>query len=141
MGTGTTSQDVTVTVVGVNDAPMIVAGSTSATGAITEDAQGHGTGNETTSGSIAFKDVDLKDTHTVSASDPSFVWKSTDNNLLTLSPSQIAELTNPGHSSLTLVKTDSTGTGTGSVAWTYKIADSVIDFLAEGESRSQLPIT
>jgi VCBS repeat-containing protein len=131
---GTTSQDVAVTVVGVNDAPTIVAGSTTATGVITEDA--HASGHETASGTIAFKDVDLNDTHTVSASGPSFVWKSADNQVLTLSPSQIAELTSLDHSSLTLVKADSTGTGTGSVAWMFNVADSAIDFLAQGETLS-----
>jgi VCBS repeat-containing protein len=42
----TTTQTVTVTITGTNDTPTIVAGSTTATGAITEDAQGHETGHE-----------------------------------------------------------------------------------------------
>src|SRR5262245_8522885 len=129
---GTTSQDVSVTVVGVNDAPTMGASSTTTTGTITEDAQGHETGSESASGTIGFNDVDLKDTHTKDASDPIFVWKAADGTTLTLSPSQVAELTH--HSTLTLVVSDSTGTGSGSVAWTYTVADSAIDFLADGET-------
>ena len=35
---------------------------------------------------------------------------------------------------LGLVKTDSTGTGAGSVGWTYKVTDGALDFLAAGET-------
>jgi VCBS repeat-containing protein len=125
---GTTSQLVTVTVTGTNDVPTIVAGSTVATGAITELVNKTGsTDQDQVSGTIAFKDVDLNDTHTVSQAAPGFTWSGG-----ALTDAQKAALT--AASTLTLVKTDSTGTGTGSVAWTYKVADSAIDFLAQGET-------
>jgi VCBS repeat-containing protein len=125
---GTTSQLVTVTITGTNDVPTIVAGSTVATGAITELVNKTGsTDQDQVSGTIAFKDVDLNDTHTVSQAAPGFTWSGG-----ALTDAQKAALT--AASTLTLVKTDSTGTGTGSVAWTYKVADSAIDFLAQGET-------
>ncbi len=127
----TTTQTVTVTITGTNDAPTIDTVSTNVTGAITEDAQGHGIGNETATGTIAFKDADLNDTHTVNAGDPSFVWKSGET-IHTLSPSQVAELAS--HSTLILDETDSNGTGAGSVGWTFQVDDSAIDFLAQGET-------
>ncbi|MFM9939403.1 MAG: beta strand repeat-containing protein, partial [Hyphomicrobiaceae bacterium] len=55
------SQDVTITITGTNDAPVIVAGTTDAVGAATEDATSP-TLSDT--GTIAFDDVDLVDVHT-----------------------------------------------------------------------------
>jgi VCBS repeat-containing protein len=125
---GTVTQPVTVTVTGTNDAPSIVAGSTTATGTITQTKE---TGNKTASGTIAFKDVDLNDTHAVSQAAPSFVWKAGDT-VLTLSAAQQAALA--AASTLTLVETDSTHSGTGSVAWTYTVTDASLDFLSAGET-------
>src|SRR5438270_6569242 len=53
---GTVDQLVTITVTGTNEAPTITAATTDATGAVTEDAI---TPNLTTTGTIAFNDVDL----------------------------------------------------------------------------------
>src|SRR5437868_6575453 len=55
---GTVEQLVTITVTGTNEAPTITAATTDATGAVTEDAT---TPNLTTTGTIAFNDVDLID--------------------------------------------------------------------------------
>jgi VCBS repeat-containing protein len=121
---GTVSKPVTVTITGTNDAPTIVADSTTATGSLTENAQG---ASETTSGTIAFQDVDLSDHHTVSNSNASFVWSGG-----TLNDTQQASLT--AASTFTLVKTDSTGTGAGSLGWTYKVNDSAINFLGSGDT-------
>jgi VCBS repeat-containing protein len=123
---GTASQPVTVTVTGTNDAPTIAAGTT-ATGTLTEDAQGHETGSETVSGTIAFKDVDLNDTHTASQAAPTFTWSGGD-----LTDAQKAALT--ATSTLILAETDSTNSGAGSVGWTYTVTDSALDFLAKGET-------
>src|SRR5262249_1987724 len=98
---GTTTQDVSVTVVGVNDAPTIVPGSTTPTGAFTE------LGNKTNdtadkdqaSGTIAFADPDLTDTHTITQAAPTFTWSGG-----TLTAAQQAALTTAG--TLTLVKAD-----------------------------------
>src|SRR5205814_177346 len=63
---GTATQSVTITVHGSNEAPTITAAGTDATGSVTEDT-GVVLGNLTATGSIAFNDVDLIDTHTASA--------------------------------------------------------------------------
>jgi VCBS repeat-containing protein len=126
---GTVSEDVAITVVGVNDPPTIVAGSTTPTGAITELA---GKTNDTAdkdqaSGTIAFADPDLTDTHTITQAAPTFTWSGG-----SLTAAQQSALTEAG--ALTLVKADSTGTGFGSLAWTYKVTDAALDFLAKGET-------
>src|SRR5205814_34213 len=64
------TQDVTVTITGVNDGPTIVSGSTTPTGGVTEDAA---TPTLSTGGTITFQDLDLIDTHTAT-----FALKSTD---------------------------------------------------------------
>ena len=53
---GVVTQPVTITVTGTNDTPTIVAGSTTASGGVTEDT-GVVAGNVGTSGTIAFQDV------------------------------------------------------------------------------------
>src|SRR5262249_33228149 len=56
---GVVTRDVTATIPGADDAPVI--GAAQLTGSVTEDLQGHETGSETTSGTIAFTDADLPD--------------------------------------------------------------------------------
>ncbi len=56
---GVITQDVTVIITGTEDAPTIMAGSTTASGGVVED------GTPTASGTITFKDVDLIDTHLI----------------------------------------------------------------------------
>ena len=57
---GVVTQPVTITVTGTNDSPTITAGSTTATGAITEIAATTGsTTSDSSTGSIAFADADL----------------------------------------------------------------------------------
>ncbi|MGY4608900.1 VCBS repeat-containing protein [Bradyrhizobium sp. USDA 4474] len=125
---GTTSQNVVVTITGTNDAPSIVAGSTTATGAFSElSGQTGSTTADSASGSIAFADVDLSDSHTVSQGTPSFAWSGG-----SLTAGQISALT--AASTLTLTKTDSTGSGSGSVAWGYSAQDKSFDFLAAGQT-------
>ncbi|MBB4398094.1 VCBS domain-containing protein [Bradyrhizobium sp. ERR14] len=57
---GTVSQDVTVTITGVNDAPTITSDAAAATGAVTEDE----CASLTADGTLAIQDLDLIDTHT-----------------------------------------------------------------------------
>src|SRR5262249_2358698 len=99
-----------------NDAPVI--GVAQLTGSVTEDLQGHETGSETTSGTIAFTDADLTDVHLVSA-----VFKSTD-----YAGGQLG--------SLTAVKTtDTTGSGTGGLlTWTFTATDAALNPLAGGQT-------
>src|SRR5262249_40486813 len=112
---GVVTRDVTVTITGTDDAPVI--GVAQLTGSVTEDAQGHETGSETTSGTIAFTDADLTDVHLVSAA-----FKSTDYALGQLR-------------SLTAVKTtDTTGSGTGGLlTWTFTATDAALNQLAQGQ--------
>lgn len=118
----------TIAVGNVNEQPAIVTASTIATGAINELADTTGSATlDSASGSIAFSDVDLGDTHTVSQSGPTFSWSGG-----TLTAEQVQALTAAG--SLTLTETDSTGSGSGSVAWNYAVTDGALDFLAEGET-------
>ncbi len=49
-----------------------------------------------------------------------------------MSAGQISALTSA--STLKLTETDSTGTGSGSVAWNYSAADKTFDFLAAGQT-------
>src|SRR5690349_15142275 len=94
-----------VTVTGTNDAPTIVAASTVASGAITEHVGATGSGAaDSASGSVAFADTDLHDTHSLAQSGPTFVWSGG-----TLSADQQQALAAAG--TLALIEHDSTGTG------------------------------
>jgi VCBS repeat-containing protein len=79
------------------------------------------------SGVIAFADPNLSDTHTVTQGAPTFTWSGG-----SLSSPQKAALAAAG--SLQLTTTDSTSSGAGLVAWTYKITDNALDFLAAGQT-------
>src|SRR5205085_2040537 len=108
---GTATQTVTVTVNGANEGPTIVAGSTTATGSVTEDAAATAL---STSGTIAFADVDL--THVYSAR-------------------VTAAAGNPLGGTLTMATvSESPTTAAGTVGWTYSVADDATDYLAAGQS-------
>ncbi|MBB5050075.1 VCBS repeat-containing protein [Afipia massiliensis] len=127
--TGATgTQTVTVTITGTNDAPEIGTSSAAATAASAEQTGVTGsTSLDAVGGTIGFFDADYSDTHQVTQSAASFVWTGG-----TLTGLQIAALT--AASTQTVVPHDSTGTGIGSIDWTYKITDSALDFLADGDT-------
>jgi VCBS repeat-containing protein len=105
---------ITVTITGTNDRPVIATSvSTIEFSGGTSVPGGPLTGEEPTSGTLTFSDVDLTDTHTVSV-------KLTDAELPggSLPPGPLAIFEKALSAS---IKTDSTGTGTGTVAW--KLAD------------------
>ena len=105
------TQDVTVTLVGTNDTPVITAATN---GAVTEDAT---TPNLSTTGTITFADVDKIDTHSVSA---------------------VADAGNTLGGTLTpVVTTDATGGVAGTVTWTYTVADNATDYLAVGQTATE----
>lgn len=117
----TADQIVTVTVTGTNDAPTIDAGATVATGAITKITNTTGSSaTDSVSGSIAFADVDVADTHTSAVGSPTFTWSGG-----ALTAAQIAALT----AASSFVPNLSEGSNAGSVAWTYNITDSALDFM------------
>lgn len=129
---GSVPQPVTITITGANDRPTVTSGKV--TGALAEaSTQVHTSfpngGDEPSlgsiSGSFTFADADLHDTHSVSHGDPSFTWSGG-----TLGAGETTALMS---SELSLVKTDTTGAGSGTVMWTYSVSESALQFLAEGE--------
>ena len=132
---GTVTQDVVVTVTGSNDAPELAADVSGDHGlhAITERENAtNDPCNDTAEGSLTFRDVDLSDTHTVSSSAPVFAWLDSNGHPLPLTLSQTCVLT--AASTFTLTPHDSTGTGYGSIDFSYSASDHYFDFLAEGET-------
>ncbi len=110
----TTTEDVTVTITGTNDAPTITLLGTDAEGAVTEDASPLTLSD---SGTILFNDIDLVDVHTAS------VTPAVGNTLggtLTLDPVSESPSTEPG-----------------SLGWTYSLANSASQFLADGQTATE----
>jgi VCBS repeat-containing protein len=119
------TQTVTVMVAGTNDAPVITSGPES--GSVAEQANTTGSSAaDTTTGTLAFGDVDLTNSHTVQVALDSAVW-STNSGI----PAQTqADLS----SALTTMLHDSAGSGSGSIDWTFSLPDSDLDFLSSGET-------
>ncbi|WP_457266143.1 beta strand repeat-containing protein, partial [Pseudomonas sp. P5_C3] len=106
----TVSKNVTITLTGTNDAPTVTAAEVES-GAVTED------GTTVASGSFAFGDVDLADhAHVASVSVPAGA-------LGTLVAS---------------VSDESTGDTVGSVGWTYTLNNSAAQYLAEGQTKTEV---
>ena len=105
----------TVTVTGTNDAPTIDAGGTDATGSVTElpdDDPGEDVTVHTDSGTVAFDDVDVNDTHTASFTPQGAFYLGT----------------------FSLDAVDQMG---DSVGWDFTVSDAALEGLAEGEIRIQ----
>lgn len=129
-GTNDTSvpQTVTVTITGTNDEPTITSSLTDASAIVPELPNLTGSAVlDAAGGTVTFGDADLTDTHQITQSATNFVWSGGG-----LTPTQIADLT--AASARTLTPHDSTGTGNGSIDWTYKITDAALDFLAKDET-------
>lgn len=122
----TATQAVTVTILGVNHPPVFTSGPE--TGSVTElaDTTGSATLDTTPTGTLAFTDQDISNTHTVSVSVDSATWSGGS----AIPATTLADLAN----ALATTLNDSTGTGSGSVNWTFSIPDSDLDFLAQGET-------
>ena len=116
-GNGTTTQDVTVVITGTNDTPTITV--VDVVGAVTEDAS---TPNLSDSGSITFGEVD--DTDLVNSS---VVLTNT----VTTGPAVPAGFATALSSALSLTQT---GTNDGSITWDFSVANSLTQYLAEGET-------
>ena len=106
---GAVSQLVTITITGIKDAPFITAAVSS--GAVEEDAL-----PTNVSGVIAFVDFDLTNTHTVSATPAAGGY------LGTFTP---------------IISDAATGDGSGQVLWNFTVANAALQFLAEGQTRTQ----
>ncbi|WP_200927239.1 VCBS domain-containing protein, partial [Methylobacterium sp. Leaf88] len=117
---GSAQQAVTITLKGVNDAPTIkgyAPGDAAIAGTVTEKAGVFGdAGLQQTGGAFAFADADLSDAHSVRITPKAGGY------LGTLAASVVS---------------DTTGGGTGSVGWTFQVADKALDGLAAGQSVTQ----
>jgi VCBS repeat-containing protein len=111
---GEIERDITVTITGTNDAPVLTV---DASGGVTEDATSPTLGD---SGTLSFTDVDFTDTHTT-ASTPlgDAVWSDGDLSTV-LSPTDIQALVD--------------GFTVDADSWDYSVANSLVQFLAEGET-------
>jgi VCBS repeat-containing protein len=121
IGGAFTDQVVTVTMTGTNDAPVITSTAAAATGAITEAAGVTASpALDAATGTLTFKDVDLIDTHSV-----------------TVTAGTPAAGAHAYVGGLATTLTDSTGTGAGSLGWSFSAPDSALDFLAAGQTQVQ----
>jgi VCBS repeat-containing protein len=120
------SQTVSVTITGANDAVAITSGPASAS--VEEQVNTTGSSTpDTANGSLNFADVDLSDTHTVSVALTSAVWSGDPDYV---PPATRADL----ETALATALNDSTGSGSGSIGWTFNIQDKDLDFLSAGET-------
>ncbi|EJM46898.1 VCBS repeat-containing protein, partial [Pseudomonas sp. GM33] len=104
------TQNVTITITGTNDGPTVTAAEVESA-AVTED------GTTLASGSFAFGDVDLAD------------------------DAHVASVSTPSGALGTLVATvsdESTGDAAGSVGWTYTLNNSAAQYLAEGQTKTEV---
>jgi VCBS repeat-containing protein len=123
----------TIVITGTNDKPTI----TSTGGEITERI---GTGNaaiDTVTGTVVFTDADLTDrpvvTAAISATDPFRYYDAQGNDVTaTLTPAQLAAI-QAVQVPLTVVQA-AANTHNGTATWTYSIADSAFDFIADDET-------
>ncbi len=107
---GTASETVSVTLVGVNDAPTVEAPETKAT--LPSDAT-EGS-SLSAKGSFAFRDADLSDTHTLCVTPPHCALGTLEAKIV-----------------------DSTGTGVGAVTWSYCVDKALLASLGAGETLSE----
>ena len=105
----TTTQNVTITITGTNDQVQITSGVQ--VGDVKEDS-----GDYAANGSITFTDVDRIDTHSIS-----------------VTPGASGYL----GSFTTDPLSDSTGTGSGSLGWHFAVNNAALQFLGEGQTRTQ----
>ena len=131
----TALQQFTITITGTNDKPVITtAAQTVAFSGGTKTSGGPLTTDSPTTGTLAFTDVDLTDTHKVSAAlnTTTVTLDGKPFDLQDLEPTPFKILNTALSAQLA---TDSTGTGTGSVTWTLAdLPAYVADFIPKGET-------
>ena len=112
---GVIAQDVTVTITGTNDAPVITAATSNAL------VSGNAT-TDTVGGTVSFTDVDLSDRPTVTAPFASYSYLAADHvTALTLTAAQQSAV------ETALVPVPAAGnTDNGSASWTYSVSDSAL---------------
>jgi VCBS repeat-containing protein len=128
-GAGTDTQDVTVTILGTNHPVVITSGPQTAEAFELVDTTGSAAIDTTTtvpSGTLNFTDTDTGDTHTVAVTLGTATWSAGGG----VPAGTQADLA----TAVTTALTDSTGSGSGTIDWTFAIQDSDVDFLAAGET-------
>lgn len=129
-GSTNDSETVTITVTGANDLVAITSGPGAASLEEMPNTTGSSAPNTTSpvpTGTLSFIDADFTDTHVVSVSVASAVWS--------VDPFFLPEQTQADLlTALVTTLSDSTGTGAGSVDWTFSIPDQDLDFLGAGET-------
>nr|WP_233286967.1 VCBS domain-containing protein [Bradyrhizobium oropedii] len=121
---GVVTQPVTITITGTNDVPTFTSEPPTATIAEQPDTTGSSK-PDVAQGVVAFADVDLSDTHTVSITGVAETGTTTG---LPEDESTVLNWLSLG------TLTDSTGGVAGSQAWTFSAADKNFDYLAAGET-------
>ncbi|MBR0791481.1 VCBS domain-containing protein [Bradyrhizobium manausense] len=123
---GSATQDVTVTILGVNH-PVVITSSPESSTVAEQDATTGSSAPDTTpttpAGTLAFTDQDISDTHTVTVALDS-----------STGPTPPAATQADLAAALTMTLHDSTGTGSGAIDWNFAIADNDLDYLAAGET-------
>jgi VCBS repeat-containing protein len=120
-------QVVAVTVTGANDPVVFTSGPQTGSVAELPGVTGSTALDTTAPGTLNFTDADLTDTHSVSVALDSAVWSVDPDSVpvQTLSDLQAALLT---------TLHDSTGSGAGTLNWTFNLPDKDLDFLGAGET-------
>ncbi|MEH2592658.1 VCBS domain-containing protein [Bradyrhizobium sp. AZCC 1721] len=119
-----------VAVSGTNDIPTIEV-TNAGFPELVNPSQPNPTGSpalHTVSGTISFTDVDLTDRPVASAAFASYTYQSAADASLTLTAGQLDAV----DAALTVAQAAG-NTNNGSASWTYSVADSAFDFLADGE--------
>ncbi len=116
----------TIVITGTNDVPVITSGPLKITLSDNASTSEGPASTDPTSGTLAFADVDLTDTHTKVTTDL------TDAVLSDGSAVSAASLAALKAALSALVSTDSTGTGTGVISW--QLASLPVDFIPPGQT-------
>ena len=121
---GSTTEQVTVTFDGADDAPVIASADKTESVALQV-----GGGTETASGVVHFTDVDLNDRPSGSASVASISYTDANGQPLTLTSGEVSAI-----EGAFLVSPAAGSTNNGAVDWSFSLADSQLTFLAAGQT-------
>src|SRR5207245_7465645 len=116
----TSTKPLTITTTGTNDQPIVAAHASVPPRLTALPGTGNATA-DTATGSLSFTDVDLNDSHIATNSLVSTTWSCGASLPSGLATSLAAALA-------TTVSTDSTGSGAGTVGFTFSAADRNFDF-------------
>src|SRR5262249_10526807 len=130
---GFTTQDVTITITGTDDAPVIATADKAETGSLTELANTTGSSaldpTPAAGGTIHFTDVDLTDRPDATIATQTVTAVRADGTTpLTLTAAEASAI-----KAAFTIAAEAGNTNNGAIDWSYQITDSSLDFLAVGE--------